>query len=214
MKRRTFINAAMGAGAVGLTAAALPSTVLAQSQSVTENAILNDLDAPVGGNPNGDLTIVIFSDYNCPYCKMAGAALDKVVAEDGNIRLIYKDWPILTKASVFGANLALAAKYQGGYVKVHDALMALPGRAVTEDQMVQAIRASGVDIDQLEKDGKAHANDIIALLKRNNDQALALGLRGTPAYLIGPYLVASALDYDTFKKAVKQAREAEQNKTD
>lgn len=77
------------------------------------------------GNPKGNITIVTFFDYNCPYCKKAEPDLERVVKEDGQIRLVYKDWPILTKASVYGAQMALAAKYQGKYDAVHAALMAI-----------------------------------------------------------------------------------------
>src|SRR5690606_13687328 len=89
--------------------------------------ILNDPAAPVGGNPQGDVTIVSFFDYNCPFCKRTVAPLTTVMKADGRIRLVYKDWPILTQSSVYGAKLALAAKHQGGYEKAYHALMAIEG---------------------------------------------------------------------------------------
>jgi protein-disulfide isomerase len=182
------------------------SAVRAQDADVSTNAILNDPAAPVAGNPKGDLTIVTFFDYNCPFCKKAEPALEKVVAEDGHIRLVYKDWPILTKASIYGAQLALAAKYQGKYDVVHAALMSIPGPKIPEDQMLAAIRKSGVDMNKLEEDLKAHADEITALLRRNITQADALELQGTPAYLVGHYRVTSALTYEGFKRAVADAR--------
>ena len=99
----------------------------AQDSNTSSEAILNDPLAPGGGNPKGNLTIVTFFDYNCPFCKKAEPDLERVVKEDGQICLVYKDWPILTKASVYGARMALAAKYQGKYDAVHSALMAIPG---------------------------------------------------------------------------------------
>src|SRR5260370_4468765 len=93
--------------------ASLMSSGPAWSASVDVDAILNDPEAPVAGNPMGDVTIVAFLHYNCPFCKRATPDLDKFVQTDGKVRLVYKDWPILTKASVYGAKLALARKYQG-----------------------------------------------------------------------------------------------------
>lgn len=182
------------------------STVQAQDADVSVDAILNDPATPVAGNQKGDLTIVTFFDYNCPFCKKAEPALERVVAEDGHIRLVYKDWPILTKASVYGAQLALAAKYQGKYDAVHAALMSIPGIKIPEDQMLEAIRKSGVDMGKLDADLKAHGDEITALLRRNLAQADSLGLQGTPAYLVGHYKVTAALTYEGFKHAVTAAR--------
>lgn len=187
----------------------MPMTVshaLAQNADTSAEAIQNDPATPTAGNPKGDLTIVTFFDYNCPFCKKAEPALEQVVKEDGHIRLVYKDWPILTKASVYGAQLALAAKYQGKYDAVHAALMSIPGPKIPEDQMLAAIRKSGVDMDKLDADLKAHGDEITALLRRNLAQADSLGLQGTPAYLVGHYKVTSALTYDGFKRAVADAR--------
>jgi protein-disulfide isomerase len=177
-----------------------------QDPDLSSAAILNDPAAPVAGNPNGNLTIVTFFDYNCPFCKKAEPSLERVVKEDGHIRLVYKDWPILTKPSVYGAQLALAAKYQGKYDAVHAALMAIPGTKIPEDQMLAAVRASGVDMNQLDADLKTHGDEITALLRRNLAQADSLGLQGTPAYIVGRYKVTSALTYEGFKRVVADAR--------
>lgn len=202
MQRRTFL-----AGATATLAAALafrPGAALAEARTSLDD-ILRDPAAPVGGNPEGDVTIVAFTDYNCPFCKKAEPDLERAVREDGNIRLVYKDWPILTQASVHGARLALAAHYQGAYERAHHALMTISGRAVSQDDMRQAIAAAGVDMSRLTADLEARKGDITALLARNMDQADALGLQGTPAYLIGP-LLASTLDYDGFRAAIAEAR--------
>ncbi|MGX7743264.1 DsbA family protein [Rhodopseudomonas parapalustris] len=178
----------------------------AWAEGVDVGAILRDPDAPEAGNPKGDVTIVAYFDYNCPYCKKSEPDLEKVVRSDGKIRLVYKDWPILTEASVYGAQMALGAKYQGKYQAAHDALMAIPGRGISRDQMRDAVAASGVDMTKLQSDLSAHGDAITALLRRTLSQADAMGLQGTPVYLIGPYKVAAALDADAFKKVVAQAR--------
>lgn len=177
----------------------------ALAQSVDVKAVLHDPNAPESGNPKGDVTIVAFTDYNCPYCKKSAPDLKRIVAEDGKVRLVYKDWPILTDASVYGARLALAAKYQGRYETIHDALMGIAGKQISEARMLAAVKASGVDMDRLNTDLKTHANEIAALLKRNMEQADTLGIQGTPTYLIGPFRT-STLDYDGFRQALAEAR--------
>jgi protein-disulfide isomerase len=184
----------------------LTSSQPAWSASVDIDAILNDPEAPVAGNPKGDVTIVAFLDYNCPFCKRATPDLDKFIHADGNVRLVYKDWPILTKASVYGAKLALAAKYQGMYDAAHAALMAIPGRSISEEAMLEAVRTSGLDMSRLDADLQAHGSDIAALLKRNLAEADSLGLQGTPVFLIGPFKVAATLDYGGFAKTVAEVR--------
>lgn len=181
-------------------------TPKAWAEGVDVDAILRDPDAPEAGNPKGNVTIVTYFDYNCPFCKKSEPDLEKVVHDDGKIRLVYKDWPILTEASVYGAQIALGAKFQGKYQAAHDALMAIPGRGVSKDQMRDAVEAVGVDMPKLQGDLQSHGDAITALLRRTLSQAEAMGLQGTPVYLIGPYKVAAALDADAFKKVVAQAR--------
>ena len=206
MDRRTLL-ALMPAVALAPALLSLaPPIEEAFAQGVDPNAILNDPEVPVSGNPKGDLTIVAFLDYNCPFCKKAEPDLTRLVKADGRIRVVHKDWPILGDASVYGAQLALAAKYQGRYDAVHRALMAIPGRKIPKERMLEAVAASGVDVARLEEDRKAHQAEIAALLQRNLDQADALGLQGTPVFLIGQLKVAAALDYDGFRQAVAQAR--------
>ena len=144
-------------------------------------------------------------DYNCPFCKRSEPDLQRLVSTDGRIRLIYKDWPILAKSSVTGARLALAAKYQGKYEAAHAALMTLHGRS-SDAAMRDAVAAAGVDTAQLDKDLDAHSDAIMGLIRRNGAQADALQLKGTPVYLIGPYIAAEALTYDEFADVVAKFR--------
>lgn len=190
----------------GLLAGLPPATRPARAQAdPVEDMIFNDPEVPVGGNPEGGLTIVTFFDYNCPYCKASSGPLDSVVREDGDIRLIYKDWPILTEASVTGALLALAAHRQGRYEAVHRAFMALERRA--DDRMLnEAARKSGIDADRLAKDMEEQRGAIHAIIARNNEQAEYIGLQGTPAYLVGPFLVTEALNEEGFREVAKDAR--------
>lgn len=171
-------------------------------------SILRDPAAPVGGNPKGDITIVAFLDYNCPYCRRATPDLDKFIARDGHVKVIYKDWPILAPSSIVAAKVALAANYQGKYQQAHDALMAVKLRPVTLPLIEAAMQSAGIDVAQLNKDLAAHNNDIGALLQRNIAEADALHLQGTPVFLVGPYLIAGTLDEAGFRNAVMKARAA------
>lgn len=200
MKRRDFIALSAMGMAVPLIGGVAPALA-----DLDVKAILHDPEAPETGNPKGDVTIVEFFDYNCPYCKRSAVDLARVMKEDGNVRLVYKDWPILTESSLYGAQLALAAKYQGAYLKAHDALMAIPGGKVPKEKMLEAIKAAGVDMQKLQDDLTAHSKEIGDLLARNMAQADGLGIGGTPTYLIGPFRT-STLDYDGFKEALVEAR--------
>jgi protein-disulfide isomerase len=202
MKRRDLLTLA----AAGLVAPLLlPFGSRRAFADADVKAILHDPDSPESGNPKGDVTIVDYFDYNCPYCKKSAPDLERVVKEDGHVRLIYKDWPILTEASAYGAQLALGAKYQGKYDVVHNALLAIPGHGIDQKQMLEAVKASGIDMVRLQTDLNNNASKIEALVHRNMEQADSLGLTGTPTYLIGPFRT-STLDYEGFKEALAEAR--------
>ncbi|MGY6710728.1 MAG: DsbA family protein [Rhizobiaceae bacterium] len=203
MTRRSFIAGLLPAGLLASTALR-PQAAMAESDGA--DLLFNDPDAPTGGNPDGGLTIVNFFDYNCPFCRLSSKPLDDVVREDGDIRLIYKDWPILSEASVTGAVLALAAHRQGGYDRAYHALMSQEERA-DDAGMRQAVTAAGLDMARLDRDVADARNDIDTLLRRNMEQAAGLGLAGTPGYIVGPFLVTSALNEEGFRQVVADARE-------
>ncbi|OKO70438.1 DsbA family protein [Bradyrhizobium sp. AS23.2] len=205
MSRRTLAQILVVAGARYLIAPARADDNPSETD-VSREAILRDPATPTTGNPKGDLTIVVFFDYNCPYCKQSEPELMRLVKTDGRIRLVYKDWPILTEASIKGAQWALAAKYQGRYDEAHFAMMAIPGAKIPAERMREAIAKAGVDMDRLDADLQTHAGEITALLRRNLAQADSLGLQGTPAYIVGQYRVTSALNYEGFKHVAADAR--------
>ncbi|OKO92030.1 DSBA oxidoreductase [Bradyrhizobium sp. NAS80.1] len=205
MSRRTLAQILAVAGARYLIAPARADDNPSEAD-VSREAILRDPATPTTGNPKGDLTIVVFFDYNCPYCKQSEPELMRLVKTDGRIRLVYKDWPILTEASIKGAQWALAAKYQDRYDEAHYAMMAIPGAKIPAERMREAIAKAGVDMDRLDADLQTHAGEITALLRRNLAQADSLGLQGTPAYIVGQYRVTSALNYEGFKRVAADAR--------
>jgi protein-disulfide isomerase len=208
LSRSTFLRLVTAAG----TLLALRRLAAAESIATSRETILNDPDAPTAGNPDGDLTIVDFFDYNCPYCKMAAPNLERIVKTDGKIRLVYKDWPILTETSIVGARLALAAKYQGKYLVVHQALMNIPGYGISQERMLEAVGKTDVDLNRLDSDMKAHASDIAGLIRRNLRFADAIGLQGTPGFLVGAYKVNEALTYEGFVHVVADARARSKSK--
>lgn len=195
----------LGMGTAGLLLGLSGLRERAFAQDLDPEMVLNDPASPVGGNPKGSLNIVTFFDYNCPFCRRASRPLDEIVRADGDIRLVYKEWPILTDASRDGAVLALSAQRQGKYETAHAALMGQDGRADAA-AMRNVLEATDIDMARLDADRMAHGSEIDTQLDRNLAIAEALGLRGTPAYLIGPSLVASALDKAGFEQVIKDAR--------
>ncbi|MFD2249525.1 protein-disulfide isomerase [Pseudochelatococcus lubricantis] len=196
--RRALLSGFVLLGVTGLSARA-------SGQDAQRDLILHDPEAPVGGNPDGNVTIVTFFDYNCPFCKRSVGPMNTVVRADGKVRVVYKDWPILAVSSVYGAKLALAAKRQGKYLEAHHALMNLKGRP-SEDDMHDAVAKAGVNMKRMGADAQADSGAITALLQRNNTQAEELGLRGTPAFLIDPFLIPAALDEAGFRQVISDAR--------
>ena len=127
---------------LGANAGVRRRAALAAAGAIDVEAILNDPATPVAGDPAGDVAIVAFMDYNCPFCKRSSPDLERFVDDDGKVRLVYKDWPILTDASVVGAHLALAAKYQGKYRDAHVAMMSIRGQKIDEASLRAASRPS------------------------------------------------------------------------
>jgi protein-disulfide isomerase len=195
-----------GAAAIGLCA--VPGQVRAESDEVlTEALVLRDPDIPVAGNAAGDITIVEYFDYQCPYCRKVEPELRQVVHDDGRIRLVWKDWPILGPASVTAARMALASRYQNKFIEAHDALIAVNAK-LTEARIREALAGAGVDVDRLGRDLSAHAAEIDAVLARNNDQAAAFEFRGTPSFIVGKFRVPGVLTMAQFTQAIADARKA------
>jgi protein-disulfide isomerase len=164
--------------------------------------ILNDPDAPVAGNPSGDATLVEFFDYNCPYCRRVAPTVSGLIADDADLRVVYKEIPILGPGSQFAARAALAARNQGGYVPFHEALMT--ARQVSEDNVMDIARQVGLDVGRLERDMADPA--IEAAIQRNLELASALGITGTPSFVIGDQVVPGAVDRATLEGLITRAR--------
>ncbi|MCA1501281.1 MULTISPECIES: DsbA family protein [unclassified Bradyrhizobium] len=200
----------IGAGALAVGGIVSARAATGDDEVLTEAKVLRDPDTPVAGNPDGNITIVEWSDYNCPYCRKLEPELRQVVQDDGKVRLVMKDWPILGPVSVTAARSALAAKFQGKYHQAHDALIGVSSR-LTEPRINELLAAAGVDMDRLKRDLTGHAKDIDAILKRNNEQAEAFGFQGTPSFIVGKYRVPGALSMTEFEQVIADARKAKMN---
>lgn len=168
-----------------------------------QRELLGDVDSPVVGNANGDVTIVEFSDYQCPYCKRAHQAVKAALAADSKVKLVFKDLPILGEPSKIAAFAALAAVKQGKHAAFHDALMEYGGK-LDGDRIFEIATAVGLDVTKL----RADMNDpkIKQMIDRNTALAAALGVRGTPAFVIGNQFVPGAIDVEALKQLISEAR--------
>lgn len=175
-------------------------TVLDQQRDLLER----DPNAPVIGNPDGDVTVVEFFDYNCPYCKRAAPIVKGVIAGDGNVRVVYREWPILGEGSVFAARAALAARNQGKYEEFHWALMGLNGRA-NEASVMKAARELGLDEDKLRAD--MNAPEVDAHIQVSMDLARGLGFTGTPSFVIGDALAPGLIEQAQMEQLISTVRE-------
>jgi protein-disulfide isomerase len=202
----------LGVSAALLGAAALSRPALAQDDEVlTEALVLRDPEIPAAGNVDGDITIVEWFDYNCPYCRKIDPELRQVIQDDGKVRLVLKDWPILGPVSKVASRMALAAKYQDKFMAAHEAMIGVASK-LTEPRIGELLSGAGIDIDRLRRDLETNAKAIDGILARNNDQALAFGFKGTPSFIVGKFRVPGVLTMAQFEMVIADARKAKAGK--
>lgn len=184
----------------------LPASIRAQDPNVTSREnILQDPEIPALGNPKGDVTIVEWFDYHCPYCKAAAPEIAKLAREDGNIRIVLKEWPILGQDSVIASRMAIAAKYQNKYSEAHYALIGARGR-LTADRIDELLVTAGIDVARAKKDLEANKAAILALIARNDAQATGLGFQASPSFIVGTYRYPGAAPIEHLKQMVADVR--------
>lgn len=179
----------------------------ASDDLLSRDAVLRDPEIPVMGNPDGDITIVEYFDYQCPYCKKISPVLAKVVKEDGKVRLVRKDWPVFGPVSSYAARMVLAAKYQNKYPAAYTALIGATGK-LTEDKVREVLAKAGIDVARATADLETNRKTLDALMSRNTTQALAFGFVGTPSFIIGTFRVPGVLQEAGFRAAIADARKA------
>lgn len=166
----------------------------------------DEIETPFGsawaGNASGDVVIVEFFDYACPYCRASKADVDRLLAEDKGLKVVYRDFPVLGPASDEAAMASLSAARQGRYKPFHDAMFA-SGRP-SHEKVIASVRKARLDEVQTARD--LTASSLKAELTKNLDLGRALGLTGTPAYVIGNRILSGAVGYDEMKKAIAEAR--------
>ena len=167
-----------------------------------KSEIYSDADSPVVGNAKGDVTIVVFFDYFCGYCKKTMPGLQTLVANDSSVRIVYKELPILGPQSLFAAKAALAAGQQGKFAEFHQAMLAADGAG--EDVIKAVSKRLGLDYAKLQAD--MLGPKIAATIDRNHRLAESLNVNGTPAYLIGDRIIPGAIDSGSLARLIQDER--------
>lgn len=166
--------------------------------------LFNDPDAEVFGNPDGDVTLVEFFDYNCHYCRVAGPRVAELLESDPNLRIVMREFPILGEGSVEASRAALAARNQDGYEAFHWALLDMPGQA----QLASALKLArdlGLDAEQLRAD--MDSPEVDSYIQTSRTLAAALGINSTPSFVIGDAVVPGALPLEDLQRLIEEQRE-------
>lgn len=169
--------------------------------------IFHDPDSPVGGNSNGNVTLVEFFDYNCPYCKMMAPTITQAEAADPQLRIVYKEFPILGPGSVFAAKAALAANKQGRYEAFHRALYQVRGH-VDEAKVLEVAGTVGIDVARMKADMQDKA--IESDLERDAQLGQVLQITGTPGFVVRDQVTTGAMDMTALQSLISTARKANQ----
>lgn len=182
---------------------------LVEKLASSRNALERDPSTPVLGNPDGDITIVEFFDYNCGYCKLMFPKVWEYVQNDGNIRWVLKDMPSLSKTSDTAARAGLAAEKQGKYFEMHQAMITHKGQ-LTDEDIVKYAKAAGLDMKKFEADRNDKALDKV--INANRILATRFDFRGIPNFIIGDFISNGAMmgdELDTNVRAIREAASAE-----
>jgi NAD(P)-dependent dehydrogenase (short-subunit alcohol dehydrogenase family)/protein-disulfide isomerase len=178
-----------------------------KAQDIVEHAkdIYRSPNAPVAGNPDGDITVVEFFDYNCGYCKRGFSEIAKLVEKDKNVRVVFKEFPILRDESEQAAKVALAARMQGKYWEVHSEMIQTKG-LVNETVGLKTAEKHGLDMAKLKTD--MASPEVKAELDRVKELAKTLSINGTPHFLVGDQAIGGAPEnlYDVLEAHVTEFR--------
>ncbi|MCB1336506.1 MAG: DsbA family protein [Maritimibacter sp.] len=171
--------------------------------------IFNDGVSYIDGNPDGDVTFVEFVDYKCGYCRKAFPELKALLEADGNIRIIYKEFPILGPESDLASRFAISAQIIGGdeaYGPLHDALMTMRAN-VTEDSLASVADELGLDSAAI----LAGMSDpqVVKIIDANHDLASRLQITGTPTFVAGEQMIRGYVPLDGMTQIVAELREAQ-----
>ena len=166
-----------------------------------QQALLSDQGSPVEGNAQGKVTIVEFFDYRCVHCRRVASTIDNLMRSNASVRVIYKNFPVLGEPSVLAARAAVAAQQQGGWPKLHRAMLAYEGDFTTETLLALGTSV-GLDSGKLKTDMMSPATD--KALQANLTLAAALGVDVTPTFVIGERVIKGALSAEAFQALVNE----------
>ena len=165
--------------------------------------VRNDLGDPVMGNPNGKITLYEFSDYNCGYCKRVFQPIQQLLRDNPDVRLVIKEFPILSQSSFVAAKAAIAAQMQGKFSAYHIALMTYRGQ-ISDDVVMRLAAQAGVDEKQLKLDMESRKT--AAIIQRTREAATALEINGTPGLVIGNKVVPGAIGLNELIELIAEER--------
>lgn len=162
-----------------------------------------DDGSPIAGNLNGDVTIIEFMDYNCHFCKDAFVTVDALIKADKNVRVVFKDYPILGPSSETAAKWALAAQKQKKYYEFHKALMQNK-QPIDDDLLAKIAQDVGLDVEEAKKDAASGA--VTMQIEKNRTLGGNIDVNGTPAFIIGDEVISGAMKLDAMQKKVSEQR--------
>jgi len=180
-----------------------------QRKAISSNAklIFESARGPSFGNPQGDVTLVEFFDYNCGYCKRAMTDMLDLMKSDSKLKVVLKEFPVLSQGSVEAAQVAVAVRMQdpGGkkYLDFHQRLLGGRGPA-DKARAIAAAKEAGLDVARIEKD--LASPEVRATIEENFKLAESMGMNGTPSYVIGKQVVIGAVGLEGLKEKIGVAR--------
>ena len=163
----------------------------------------DDSGYPFVGNPDASIVIYEFSDYNCGYCKRVFTPLQQLLAEDDDVKLVLKEFPILSQTSMLAAQAAVAAQAQGVFPDFHVAMMTARG-AVSMDSIMAAASEAGADLERLQAD--MNSAEVAMIIERTRAAAQQLKISGTPGLVIGTQVIPGAIGIDEMRQIISATR--------
>jgi protein-disulfide isomerase len=173
------------------------------------DAIFNDAASYVGGNPDGDITVVEFIDYRCGYCRKAWQEVDQLVEGDGNIRFVLKEFPILGEQSVLASRFAIAVLQLHGddaYKQAHDALLSMRADT-TPDALVRVANDLGLEPQPIMD--RMNAPEVTKVIEDNHRLAQTMDISGTPTFVVGGTMVRGYVPLEAMQQIVEEQRAKE-----
>lgn len=201
-----FFRCLMPASIVVLAACtSAPVTQAAQQAKVAEVQRASIAGVPQRAVAKPAITLVLFSDYACRHCRQLHGVLARSIVANPDMRIVYRDWPILGAQSREAARYAIASAFQGRHAEFDAALMNRDG-PLDDAAIAAAVTRAGLDPERLARDLAQHGDRIDAILADNDRLARSLGLQGTPGMVVGDYLIPGGVDDETMRAVLEVAR--------